>query len=585
MFSYVRWVADGDRNGFIEEPIYATETVEMEPGGFSCLGCGAEFTEPTSYTNEFGEAVTACPECGSNALEERPPVTEEIPKQVDVKVYPKGNVALTLTNSTRLRYQLFAESTDDTEYIIYEYEESKSKLLAMYPRLRQKLRDRSQTTNQSEEKARAVRAALASPGGSSSQRSMPTFTRAWFKNTLFELIEDDAKRDFFKQNFPKGCKATLADGFLMDIEGENLSDHWTDCPAETSDTIVTDPICNDMIDVQDAINDSLTIGMETILRGLPLTIVSADVVDENMLRDKPATPAELLVAKPTAGTNIANAIAPLHTAHFPAEMQPFIASFQSEAREATGVLPQIWGGGDGSVTATEYSKRQNQALAQLGMQWLYMRRFWVKTMFKAVKILANHAAFEIVAPTESKATADTDIIDVQAIGSGNFYFESDESIPQSWGQQKEQLLYLIGQAPQIAELLGVTNPTNIQQIRDLLGLPMLRTPGETYRQKTLNAITELLKGSPVEGPDGLEPSVPIDEFEDDPSVSVEVVKTFLAEPSGQRARRENPSGYENVKAYGMKLFRLLNPPPPPQGGPAPPGGEPPPSAAPAPQPQ
>ena len=576
-FAYVRWVADGQLNGYVEEPVYESESVEVSPAVFRCPACGAETPVGEELHAETpgpnGEVVNValCPSCHYMLDESAvvPAEVVEVPRQVGVKRYPKGGVRVSLADVTKIRVPLNEATLADCEYLIYEYDEWKSKLYSAIPGLRERLQNSGGdgSLDPSAERARTVRGVSSSPAGKySPDQGKLTFTRAWMRPSAYEHIQDKAIREEVGQLFPRGLKATLVSGVLVDIEEEAIEDAWVDCPSETANTLISDPLCIDMIDPQDVLNDSLTIGVETFKRGLPISIVSPDIIDLNALREKPAVPFEFLPAKPGSGSRLEDGIKTLHPSKFPEELPTFATFVQGEGREATGILPQLWGGGSSGLTATEDTRRANQALAQLGMQWVYLRRFWARLMQKAVGILADKASFELIAPSVP-GSDEAESIDTQAIKSGNFYFECEENIPVSWALQKEQLLYLIGQAPAVAEALAITDPANINTTRELLGLPMLVTPGEDQRNKVMETITELLKDAPVQNPETgeLEPSIPVDEFEDDPAIVYATVRSWCVKDSGRKQRRENPRGYDNVVAYGKQAFARMQPPMPPPG--------------------
>lgn len=566
-FGYVRIVADGERNGYYEIPVMQPVEKPISPPGYKCWNCGAEFPSTEAIVDEITTSPL-CPRCGSPLTQEDevPAETIIIPEQVDVKRYPRSKVVLSIANITRVRVPFWAETLHDAEYLVYEYEESKSRLCAAYPGLRENLKrqdeDNVSTTTQS---AMRVRTSAQSPSGTVLKNPLRlTYTRIWLRPSMYEIIEEEDKRSSLYERFPSGLKVTLVDGKIIALDEETIDDHWSYCPSETSDTIYTDAVCLDMIDVQDAMNDALTIGMETFLRGLPLTIISPDIIDPNTLQNRPTGPADMVVAKKGSGSRLEDGVVTVKTAQFPDNFSPFVQMFQSEAREATGVRPEIFGGGDGTQTATEFSKRQSQALAQLGMQWLYMRRFWVRSFTNGVKLLGDLGTEDLVAPSVGKnGSRAVESIDIAALRSGNFVFESDEAIPQSWGQQREQLLFLLGQAPQAAQALELFSPVNIVATRELLGIPNLSNHGEDMRAKVFEVISQLVNEQAVEDPSTGEmmPTIMPDDFADDLAVIVDVTKSWLNGDTGRKEYLRNRPGWENVKAYGKAAARMMQPPP------------------------
>jgi hypothetical protein len=600
-FGYVRYVTDGERFGFRSEPKLELADTELEPAAYRCTNCGMESDNPTEAQIGGGdtgldiETVKVCPNCGQPLGEEdrQPPVTTQIAQQAGEEKFENGRVVLTLASVLHVRVPFYATDIADCPYLCYEYEESKARLLALYgDTLREKLKKAAETqasggTSQDGKQARQSRISLTGTAGDRS-KSLLTYARWWIRPMLYELLEDEGQRQQLYANYPEGVKVTMVEGHVVAMDAEKMDDHWSFCPAETSEFIYSDAICGDMIDFQDAVNDAATIALETFKRGLPITVIDPALVDPKALRDQPALPGDFLVAK-TGGMDISKGIQTVSTARFPEQLQPFVDGLENSTREVTGVMPQIFGGGEGSLTATEYTRRATQALQQLGMQWLYMRRFWVKTYENGVRELAKYAVDNITAPPTpgSMAGLEVETLDFSVLNGGEWHFESDEAVPQNWGQQREQLLFLVGQAPDIAASLDVMHPANRSAVKDLLGLSMLVSPGENQKNKVMEAIQQLLMESPIPGPMGPEPSIPPDDFEDDPAQVVDIIRAWCLDEAGRKARKDNPEGYENVRAYGLayrSMAQAMMAPPPEEGGPAgpaePPAGLPPPEGNP-----
>jgi rubredoxin len=584
-FGYTRWVADGERFGYTEEPIIEKQTQEIAPAHYQCRNCGGTFTpdqatqgmEQDPETGATYPTGNACPKCGYPVGPEELIAAEtvEVPVQVGVKKYPRGRVLLTVSDVTKVKAPFHTESLEECEYFAYEYNESKTKVLAAFPQLRGKLTGGATGGSSASSLAIQVRDIASSPSGiAAKDKDQIVLSRVWISTSKFELLEDGPERDALYQAFPEGVSIVRADSVFAEVKPGRIKDHWSVCLSETSNSIWSDAICKDMIDVQDATTDAFTIALETIRRGMPITIISPDVIDAQSFNKKGATIGEILVAKPTAGKSLDGATTQINAARLPEALGETVEGFTSKGREATGVQPPIFGGGASGSTATEFVRQQNQALAQLGMQWNYMKRFWIDTVTNGVKELAKFARSEEVVATVDTADGDRDseVIDTAALLEGNFHFESDEAIPLSWGQQREQLLQITGQSPQFAEALEVTSPENLDTVRTLLGMPMLKSAGDDQRAKVHETINELVRGTPIVGEDGVpRPSIPLDEFEDDPVAVFQAVRSWCISESGRRTRKSNPSGYENVKAYGMDAKALADaqaapPMPPPEGG-------------------
>lgn len=587
-FGYTRWVADGERFGYREEPIIEQIEIETRPAYYDCPVCGTQTPpEQMIVPPEDGEA-RICPTCnsplGGDALV--PAETAMVPQVVGTKRYPNGQVCLSLASVLNVRVPFGASDLSECNYLIYEREEDQARVLATWPHLREKLKSGTSSSLVTSKVAEDARTSAVSPSGSTDKsKFLVTLTRCWLRPVAFEMVEDEADRELLKQSFPDGVKVSLVDGHFAAAEPERMDDHWAFCLSEPSESIYAPATCSGSIDFQDAFTDAYTIAMETLERGLPLSIFSPDVIDPNVLASRPALPAEMLPARNQAG-DLQKAVVTIPTAKFPEQMPEFIGSFEESVRDSNGIRAEIAGGGPEGLTATEYVRRQNQALAQLGTQWQYMRSFWTHVYANGVKELANYAVGELIVPMTSSAPGATaESLNLEALKAGNAHFDSDEAIPQNLGMQREQLQNLLTQTPPpVIDALGVFHPDNIGGIRDLLGLPLLKVPGEDQRNKIHETISVLLAESATRDEVGnLIPSIMPDDIEDDMGMILDVVRSWMASPVGRSQKNSNPKGYENVKAYALAAKMLMGPPPPAPGEEVPPAG-PPPKAGPPPVP-
>jgi hypothetical protein len=559
VFGYIRHVSDGDRYGYDEVPVLENKPTVIEPEHYKCPDCA------------YSSQTPQCESCGTplNELNYVPAVVVDIATHTGgVEKYAKGQVELDLYSVLQVRVPFYsAPEIRPLPYLCLEYEESKAKLLSLYPELREKLKSGSGGIGQQvSEKAAISREQTISSTGYTGQRigSKLTYTRYWLRPVMYELIDSDETREQLKQQFPLGLKATLISGHLVALEEEKLEDRWAYCASETTEYIYSDALCRDMIEYQKALNDSITLGMESLTRNLPLTIVDQSVLDARVLAARKQLPGDIIIAKPSPTTSIDKAVAVVPSSNFPKDLVPFTDSMQEHSREATGIQAQMFGGGPGGGTAEEYIRRSNAALAQLGMQWGYMRRFWVQCYTLGVREMAKFSSGDVKVTRKSDGSREVDTIDFDLLSNGSYHFECDEAIPQNWGQQRDQLTFLLGQAPQIAQELEVTSPANADAVRSLLGFPMLTSSGAELRDKVMEDIQQMLQSPPIPDPQTMQPMPTIEPDPlDDPSAVLQIVYSWLVDKPGRREKVRNQAGWENVHAYAMLLKQQLMPPPPP----------------------
>jgi len=123
--------------------------------------------------------------------------------------------------------------------------------------------------------------------------------------------------------------------------------------------------------------------------------------------------------------------------------------------------------------------------------------------------------------------------------------------------------------PAVLQAWGYNSPENIGNVQRLLGMPDWYTPGIDDYDKTRAIIAQLLQGQPIvqqPGPPGSpppgppQPSIPIDPFEDNAQLVVQVIQSWAQK--NWRLKDSNPNGYANVIAYGKAYQQIANQPPP-----------------------
>lgn len=153
----------------------------------------------------------------------------------------------------------------------------------------------------------------------------------------------------------------------------------------------------------------------------------------------------------------------------------------------------------------------------------------------------------------------------------------------TWGQRRDFYMFLLDKGPPAWQMLGLQDQNNLPAIQQAMGMDNWRVPGIDQRDKVYATIAQLVKGQPAPNPatGKIEPSVPVDIFEDDHTACAAMTKQWCLSDRGRTVKETNPTGYSNVVAWGMAHLDLTMPDPavgmggpPPDGGPA--AGPPPP---------
>jgi hypothetical protein len=131
---------------------------------------------------------------------------------------------------------------------------------------------------------------------------------------------------------------------------------------------------------------------------------------------------------------------------------------------------------------------------------------------------------------------------------------------------------------------GLTDPINIRNLNEAIGINTFEIPGEDDRQKQLEEIKLLSMGAPV--PDinpetmqeEMQPSVPIEPLVDAHDVHAAVCRKVLVSERGRQMKQDNPDGYQNILLHMQAHMQLIPPisqpqTPQNQGTPAAPKGD------------
>lgn len=575
-FAYTSWVANADKYGMIESPVYENRDVQIGPGAYRCFVCGTETPE-----DQF---AGTCPNCGTplgpeNYIE---PQTVQVPEVVDTQKFANGSVELRLCTIFSVTTPFYVEDIEDTPWLWYEYEEHKGSIIAAFPELADWSGEDGGNSSGITSQGRISRDLASSPTGNyiAPRKNRWTYSRFWLRPAMYPLVTDKTLRQELSENFPTGLKVTSVQGRIVRLEHERLSEVWSMCKPETSEYIYADPICKDYMPAQDMLNDMMNIGVEMWERAIPFTFGDPRVIDFRKFRDHAGLPGEMIPIVPGTGGQLRQAVYTPDAAKPDPQMMAFGDSMKEMAREVVGVLRPIFGADSGNQTATEAEQKRTQALMQLNTTWNEMRDFWAQVYMNGVLQLAKWGAVGIA--INGSVLTDEEIQDMKELLDGGWHFEAEESMPMTWNQQRALFWSMLQMPPQAWSMLGLDHPMNASYIQSNLGLVGWKTPYLDARDKALDVIRQLLLGAPVMQPtpmgNQLVPSIPVDEFEDDHQFCVAVVKEWAQSEDGRRAKDANPNGYGNVIAWG-RAHQMLVPPPMPgpegSGGPQGTGGPPP----------
>jgi hypothetical protein len=323
-------------------------------------------------------------------------------------------------------------------------------------------------------------------------------------------------------------------------------------------------------------NDLFGMMLETVLRGIPQTLVDNTLIDRTAMATKDAVPGELiLTALPTDG-NMANKVVQLPVARLGDQVVPLFKQCSDLIDDLEGVRPEISGGGPPTTTFREFQQRKNQALQQLAPQANEMRWCAADLAVLLVKLRAKYGTGQVKAPKRngSYGKMETEIADIQQLRCDGWHCEADDNFPMSMADRRDAVFSMLKEfPPEIQQALSIADPTNIEQIFQLLQVPGFESKMKDQVEKTQGDIKRLLQEAPVtpppppNAPPGApppppppQPSIPPDPW-DNHIIAVGVLGGWLINQSAVAVT--NPQGFANVAARWKAQQLLAAPPPPP----------------------
>jgi len=601
VYIHTPFVADAQKYGWVEEPVYEDREVEVEPGKMQCLQCG-------TATPAASPQMTACPECGSPMGPESftPPQNEMFPMQMGTERYPAGCTELRVYSGLHVTIPFAVRSLDKTPWLLYESEEHWGGVLndyrdnpEVYDRLRGMMPGESTDGLVGGEQGRVVRDLAMSIGSHQAppRRHRCSFALLWLKPPMYEMADDELREELFAQH-PDGARVTLVNGEAVEITSENLLDVWRMAKPEPSDSAHAEPLCNDLISSQDLLNATHNICAETLERMIPQMLLDVDKFDLQA-RKKHQFPASHIPVRMRVGRAIGDGIANMPVAKFEPELVTYPEYVRKHSAETVNITPEVFGAGERQQTAYATNLKRNQAMLGLSPQIEALRDLASGATENGVKQMARYSGGRI--PSRFNPNGEAEYLDLEELLDGGWHIEAEDAAPMAWSERRVTMMELLDKGPDIMTLLGFMGHDNVRLLQDnLVGITGWKLPNSDAYDKVKETIIRLLRGKPQPQPDPMTgetlllPSEPVDEFEDNHQYVAEVVQAWSQQEDVRRdpggIRKENPEGYANVIAWGkshmgLALQQMMQqaaqqprpgeeeksapPPPPGNGGPEP----------------
>lgn len=393
----------------------------------------------------------------------------------------------------------------------------------------------------------------------------------WLKPGMFLLMNSDKDEDMaldLLERFPEGAMVTLINGKVVSIEEEALLDIWTVIKPEFGADLWQDAIVHDYIPMVDMYTDIVNKEYNRLDHEIPKTLVNTSFFDPATLT---RSNGEEFVGAELGAGKIEDFVFRLPAPEVQSSALKFGESMLSTGRENAGLHPAMWGGGGGPTkTAREAELQNNQALRQLNPLWDALRF--------GVADIGRRAVLEFVRNSPEDETPKWNF---EEIRKGNFAFVPEESMPQTWGQQRDHLLgVLTSGSPEAMRILGLNTPTGMAKAQQYVGITGIQSTDASLYASVHEIVGNILSLPPEQlTPEVLSEVAPVDPFLFPPEETASILRDWLLDDAGRAARRQRPDQWRVVLQWGHQYMQIL------QGvvGPAPAGGpaEPAPGGAPS----
>ena len=454
-----------------------------------------------------------------------------------------------------------------------------------------------------------------------------TEDRYWFRPSFFrELDEEDAEK--LRELFPSGCQVTFVGTIYCESRDESMDDHLTVMHSLPGDGQARISLGRPMVAVQMEFNDFVNMLSDYGRYGIPIIWSDQDAVDIDAITEQASEPGNHMPMTKEPGMPAENHFFAEPVIDFPEALLQHIENLQGPlAQFLTGQMPALFGGNmEDQKTARGYGMARDQALGLMALVWIPYKQVYSRIVEQAardaVKNRQGEGTLAAMIPDTSGKGLPQNVVVAVANMQGNVTCtpETDENFPESWTQKSNKffnLLSTMGADPMFVQALELNNPDNADMFKRLTGLEDLTSLVADSRNKQLaeialmvapnaapvpdvNTIDQEMQQSQMAGvPPPIDPqsmpmtsSVPIDVECDNHQVEAQECLRWLNAPEGQKAKVQNPPGYQNVRLHYLEHKKIVEQqamaaamaaiPPSPQGSaPAKPGTP----SPPKPQPQ
>ena len=561
---------------------------DTEEDGYACPQCGTRIPDwmmEHENDDEFDPHVeeplpVECVECGAPIDPNQEKTKVKVRRLVGITNEPKARICLEVYGLLYVKVANYAKDQDGAPYLIFSHETHYANALECYPDIRDKIPHGGWSNTGINDPYEQYGRLNTQYRGEFPEENV-TIRNCWLRPAAFNVLPEE-DYDKLKEKFPNGVKFVLVNDVPAEYEDEDLDDHWTLTQNPTSDFLNHDPLGELLTNIQDIVNDLISLTLQTIEHGIAQTWVDPSVVNLNAQRQIEAMPGTITATKPVSGSkNISEAFYTSNTASLSPEIFNFYRIIQELGQFVSGALPSLFGGNQSagsSGTASEYAMSKGMAMQRLQTPFRMMTIWWKKIFAKVIPMYMKCMVEDerIVEKNESGKYINVFIRKAEMDGKiGAIELEPSDKLPITDEQQADMIMQLF-QLNNQEIMTALMDPANIPYIAKAIKIPAFKLPGGDDRDKQNEEIDELVNSAPIPPdpqaiqlyqqaqmagdikavPPEEQPSVEIDPDVDNHEVEATICREWAISSAGRLAKKENPEGYRNVLLH-MKAHMAI----------------------------
>ncbi len=528
---------------------------------------------------ELEQNGPVCPECAAALDPQLAKSKVIVPRFIGMIDKPKGRVCFKVRGGMYVKVAVYAREQCETPYLIDSHETHYANAIEEFPNMWENI-PRGGWANVGINEPYEWYARLNPQYRNAFPEEVVTIKTAWLRPAAFNILtEEDSK--LLKRHFPDGARVSMINDYVVDYENESLDDCWTLTRNPMFDYLTHEPLGELVVNIQDIVNDLISLTLQTIEHGIAQTWVDPAVVDLGSYRQMEATPGVITPVKTGSigAKNISDAFYSSSTASLSPEVFQFYQIIQQLGQFVSAAMPSLSGGqlpAGSSRTASEYAMSRTNALQRLSTPWRMFTIWWKNIFGKAIPAYMKlvHEDERFVKKDPNGNFVNVWIRKEELVGKiGDIEIENSEQIPVS-DDQKADIIMKLMELNNTEVLQALTTPENLPFIRKIVKIPEFRLPGEDDRNKQYEEINVLINSAPIVQqidpmlaavseangvpmqPEEL-PSVEVDPLVDNHAIEADICRGWMISDAGRLCKLENPDGYKNVLLHFKQHMQIL----------------------------